>query len=445
MAHQRADGSWPGLREDRPDAGHPTSIAASALACMALLEYRDAAPDAVRPVLARGIDGVLARAKVVNPASHWSYIWSQVYPLRLLARLTAHPGFKEESPRWRAAAEGILAAVYQAQRPEGGWGYSQAGTSFQTADVLLALREIQDAGVPVWRPAVEKGVALLAGMRTDQGFAYGPGDQLVGHMKSFHGKMALVRSAGRNCVCDLALRQYGNGPADRLEGTVQAFMDHRRFLWDVWGYDGKTPRDGADLFTEAGSPYAHFVYYAHHHAAFAMRGAASEKRDAWRAELRKDLLAARVPDGTWLQVSAGYPRDKEHGIGNASLATAMALLALAELDRAAPSGPDAAPDSLSWRAEPPAIVRKGYLGVQLAGNVPEGEAGALVESVVEGGPAAAGGIRGQDVIVSLDGVSVAGADDLVARIAACRPGAGIRFGIVREGRRLEVTVVLGER
>jgi 2-alkenal reductase len=87
--------------------------------------------------------------------------------------------------------------------------------------------------------------------------------------------------------------------------------------------------------------------------------------------------------------------------------------------------------------------------------------GALVDEVTPGGPAARAGLRGGtkelafagesvraggDVIVSIDGKQVAGADDLVRIVTnSLRPGQTAVFGIVRGGRHRLLAVKLAPR
>ena len=87
--------------------------------------------------------------------------------------------------------------------------------------------------------------------------------------------------------------------------------------------------------------------------------------------------------------------------------------------------------------------------------------GAVVDSVKAGGPGAKAGIRGGnrevqifdtpflrggDVIVAIDGMPVAGADDVV-RIVSERlvPGQTATFTVVRGSKRLQLRVALTER
>jgi S1-C subfamily serine protease len=86
--------------------------------------------------------------------------------------------------------------------------------------------------------------------------------------------------------------------------------------------------------------------------------------------------------------------------------------------------------------------------------------GALVQSVVKGGPADKAGIQGGtnaisidgqqlqaggDIIVSVDGNPVTGMDDVISAINAKKPGDQVELGIVHGSNHTAVTVTLGNR
>ena len=98
-------------------------------------------------------------------------------------------------------------------------------------------------------------------------------------------------------------------------------------------------------------------------------------------------------------------------------------------------------------------VSRGYIGVGLKDVDADLQrslglrtsAGALVQDVTPGSPAARAGIRIYDVIVAVDGRSVPGNDELVETIASRQPGTLARLQIVRDNRPLTVPVKLAER
>jgi Do/DeqQ family serine protease len=99
-------------------------------------------------------------------------------------------------------------------------------------------------------------------------------------------------------------------------------------------------------------------------------------------------------------------------------------------------------------------VKRGMLGVQLANQfTPEiaenlgldNARGALVSQVVEGGAADKAGIKAGDVIISINGRTVANASELRNGIGLMRIGEKIEIGLLREGKPRRVTAVISER
>ena len=98
-------------------------------------------------------------------------------------------------------------------------------------------------------------------------------------------------------------------------------------------------------------------------------------------------------------------------------------------------------------------VERGYMGVYIGELSPEmakefnyngGGAGALVDNVTAGSPAAKAGIKRGDIILGLNGESINGSGDLTARIASTAPGTPVQLKIFRDGKTFEVPVTLGE-
>ena len=97
-------------------------------------------------------------------------------------------------------------------------------------------------------------------------------------------------------------------------------------------------------------------------------------------------------------------------------------------------------------------VRRGFLGVSIE-NVSDANAkgvglprpvGALVQGVQKGFPAEKAGIRQGDIIIAVNGREVTSVNDLQLRIAQHSPGDRVRITIWRDGRSLDLDVVLGE-
>jgi serine protease Do len=98
-------------------------------------------------------------------------------------------------------------------------------------------------------------------------------------------------------------------------------------------------------------------------------------------------------------------------------------------------------------------VSRGFLGVMIQDLTPElsqafglaDTQGVLVSQVMDGSPAEKGGIRNDDVIVSVDGQTVDSASRLRLLIAAKGADQSVKVGLVRDGKKKTVTVELGEK
>jgi putative serine protease PepD len=86
----------------------------------------------------------------------------------------------------------------------------------------------------------------------------------------------------------------------------------------------------------------------------------------------------------------------------------------------------------------------GYLGV--SGTDPTlGQAGALINEVANGSPAAKAGLQVGDLVVSVNGKRVQGMDDLAAQIRLLGPGEKVQLGVVRDGKQQTITTTLTNR
>src|SRR6187549_1584560 len=96
-------------------------------------------------------------------------------------------------------------------------------------------------------------------------------------------------------------------------------------------------------------------------------------------------------------------------------------------------------------------VARGFLGVSGEDFTPERAAemrvpfaaGALINAVGRGTPAAAAGLRPNDVVVECAGKAIDGYRRLVAVIALLRPGEKAKLVLSRQGQRVETVVTLG--
>jgi serine protease Do len=97
-------------------------------------------------------------------------------------------------------------------------------------------------------------------------------------------------------------------------------------------------------------------------------------------------------------------------------------------------------------------VRRAWLGIavgprplppRVAGRLGRGDAVEVIE-VVEGSPADLAGLRPEDLLVELDGIRLAGADDLQQAMTVERIGVAVKATVVRGGELRSITLIPGE-
>jgi putative serine protease PepD len=65
--------------------------------------------------------------------------------------------------------------------------------------------------------------------------------------------------------------------------------------------------------------------------------------------------------------------------------------------------------------------------------------------VTPGSAADKAGLKTGDAVVAVNGEALEGADSLVARVRALRPGTVVTMSVVRDGATTDIKVTLGER
>jgi serine protease Do len=101
-----------------------------------------------------------------------------------------------------------------------------------------------------------------------------------------------------------------------------------------------------------------------------------------------------------------------------------------------------------------AYAGEGWLGVMLqplsdeigqAMNLEKGTTGVLVSDVVDDSPADVAGFEKGDVILEIDGASIADVDGAIAKVRDLDSGAKVKMVVLREGKKQVLTAVLGDR
>lgn len=99
-------------------------------------------------------------------------------------------------------------------------------------------------------------------------------------------------------------------------------------------------------------------------------------------------------------------------------------------------------------------VTRGWVGVEPQNlskelseslGLPGNTTGVLISGVLEGGPAARGGIKPGDVLVAINGNSIQDVRGLLNGIAQISPGNQAKLTVLRKGKEMELTVQTGTR
>lgn len=97
-------------------------------------------------------------------------------------------------------------------------------------------------------------------------------------------------------------------------------------------------------------------------------------------------------------------------------------------------------------------VIRGSIGVQFQGVLSPAvqrvygfKSGVLVSLVVPKGPADQAGMKGGDIITTVDGKPIKDGDALVTDIAARKPGTSVRLGYLRDGQSATATLTIADR
>jgi len=97
-------------------------------------------------------------------------------------------------------------------------------------------------------------------------------------------------------------------------------------------------------------------------------------------------------------------------------------------------------------------VIRGSIGVQFQGVLSPAvqrvygfKSGVLVSAVTPHGPADQAGMKGGDIITTVDGKSIKDGDALVTEIAARKPGTTVHLGYLRNGQEANATLTIADR
>jgi S1-C subfamily serine protease len=88
-------------------------------------------------------------------------------------------------------------------------------------------------------------------------------------------------------------------------------------------------------------------------------------------------------------------------------------------------------------------IETAFLGVQAGDVIAEGQAGAIITTVVAGSAAESAGIQIDDVVIGFDGVPIVDWPDLIAQVRSHQPGEAVDMLVLRDGEEITISVTLG--
>ena len=98
-------------------------------------------------------------------------------------------------------------------------------------------------------------------------------------------------------------------------------------------------------------------------------------------------------------------------------------------------------------------VTRGWIGVEVQDITPElaesfrlnKPKGALIASVMKGGPAEKSGIKAGDILIEVNGASIGDSQEMLNRVAALKPKVSANFKVLRNRQTLVLAVLVGKR
>lgn len=271
---QRSDGSW-----SFNETGALWSGAMTALGAEALRIWRDELPVPLREKVDKAhqravayLEKLVLRTPTLLDTFNYTYMLDHFLKIDKLAE-----------------AQKIVEHLESLQKESGAWSYRHdCVTSFNTADVIVALCKAKSAGLKVSKERLAKGAEALRDMRS----AYTKGNFPYSPHRNFQG---LARSdpqgsIARNPICEYALIVAGVGSKPNHEKALNDFLEYERQL--------RTPTKMYSSYFNKNSHGSYFFFYGHHNAFQSAKGAAPELQKKVFDAVKRSILFAREKDGS---------------------------------------------------------------------------------------------------------------------------------------------------
>lgn len=302
LVHQHASGGWTDTRYaywDSPKITPNVRVAVTALACAALVEWRDVDPKRIDEALAKGEKYAFDEANMARGQNEECY--AEGYKLLYLARKRASSRDSGRRAAAQKAMEDVVKSIELVQKKDGLWSH-EYNNPFTTAAVLNCLVAGRKEGAPVPDGLLKKGAEGLAKQRgKDGGYTYGAGRAPSGHKDSM----------ARMAVCELALYACGIGSLEAIDAGLEAWWTHYQRFENIRVCDFHTDGELAGFF------FFHGFFHSTE-AAMVVKGRKDQQK-----KFLDELVKLPEMDGSFID---------DHELGK-SYATSMALLALKNCQR----------------------------------------------------------------------------------------------------------------
>jgi len=309
LERQNKDGSWGSANITRPFEGVPVpgahqafKAAVTSLCISALIETGGSGADVGR-ALDRSEAWLFEHLPKVRRATPDTFynVWTHAYSIQALVRMLGRkPHDADRHERILALIEQQIDMLDRYETVDGGWTYydfgahtqkpSEAGNSFVTAAILVALYEARQVGVETPPRLIERAMALIRRQRKpDFSYLYGE-DWKVRPMYPINRPGG---SLGRSQACNLAMRLWGDTLV--TDDVLKTWLD-RLFARNLWLDIGrKRPIPHESWFQVA----AYFFYFGHYYAALCIEQLPKEERPPFQDQLAHILLRLQEKDGSW--------------------------------------------------------------------------------------------------------------------------------------------------
>lgn len=303
---QRADGGWKDSRYAywmSPDLTPNVWVAATALSCAALLDWRELDPGRIDAAIEKGEAYIFDEDHMARGSNE--EVYAEAFKLLYLVRRhETLPADSEQRAALVERMEAVAERLRSIQDDQGFWAHEYPN-AFCTAAAMDALRQARRLGATVPQVMLIKGAEALLGIRSEKTGAYA----YSGGRPPSSPKDSMARSP----ICEAVILWAGHeaGAPEKVAAALETFREHFPRLHRVRHCDFHTDGELAGFF------YWHGLYLT----ATALEALPPDQRGDHRDLLLEEVRRVGELDGSFVD---------SHELGK-SYGTAMGLMTLSLL------------------------------------------------------------------------------------------------------------------